>query len=299
MENDGMECSHGAAKRQRVSTVASTLASIDVLGHLATFLEAGELCQVRATCKALGYQEHAAFDGLSMADEAARRIFESASDDEKAMLPRHDGEGWIELYHHLLMLRTRLTFDQLVGRYIEYQEGNNRAAVRSNGESSASAICGHHVMRAGKHWATFDFGREDLGYHSVGVIRPLPGWDQRTLEEFHPINSRYWDDLRRERTSRWEGDVNFCYFYLSGNCWYSDWDETDQISNWEGFNNYDKEIDTLGMLLDFDSGTLSVYQNGQRVGILKDGLAGVYCWITCFRGFGRGAIGRGYDVIGA
>ncbi|EJK56568.1 hypothetical protein THAOC_23521, partial [Thalassiosira oceanica] len=95
-----MECSHGAAKRQRVqrvSTVESALASIDVLGHLAAFLEAGELCQVRATCKALGSRDGSAFDGLSMTEEAARRIYESASDEEKAMLPRHDDEGWIEL----------------------------------------------------------------------------------------------------------------------------------------------------------------------------------------------------------
>ncbi|EJK69480.1 hypothetical protein THAOC_09257, partial [Thalassiosira oceanica] len=35
-----------------------------------------------------------------------------------------------------------------------------------------------------------------------------------------------------------------------------------------------------GMLLDLGNGTLSVYQNGQRLGTLKDGLAGEYCW-TC------------------
>ncbi|EJK51346.1 hypothetical protein THAOC_29485, partial [Thalassiosira oceanica] len=93
----GMECARGAAKRRRVSTVESALASIDVLGHLAAFLEAGELCHVRATCKALGSRDDSAIDGLSMTEEAARWIFESASDEEKAMLPRHDGEGWIEL----------------------------------------------------------------------------------------------------------------------------------------------------------------------------------------------------------
>ncbi|EJK52393.1 hypothetical protein THAOC_28335, partial [Thalassiosira oceanica] len=181
-----MECYHGAAKRQRVSTVEPSaltrLANIDVLGHLATFLEAGELCHVRATCKALGSSDESAFDGLSMAEEAARRIFGSASDEEKAMMPRQDGEGWIELYHHLLMLRARLTFDQLLGRSVEYQAGD-KAAVRGTSDfGTSSAICGNHVMRAGKHWATFIFGREDSAYQSVGVIRPLPGWDQRALE---------------------------------------------------------------------------------------------------------------------
>ena len=41
-------------------------------------------------------------------------------------------------------------------------------------------------------------------------------------------------------------------------------------------------IETLGMLIDLDSGTLSVYQNGRSLGTLKDGLAGVYWWIACF-----------------
>jgi len=125
-----MECARGVAKRQRVSTVASALANIDVLGLLATFLDADELCQVKATCKALGSRDESAFEGLSMTEEAARRIFEqSASDEEKALLPRNDGEGWIELYHHLLMLRARLTFDQLIGvDYINYQEDDEAAA---------------------------------------------------------------------------------------------------------------------------------------------------------------------------
>ncbi|EJK65593.1 hypothetical protein THAOC_13530 [Thalassiosira oceanica] len=77
----------GAAKRRRISTVEpalTILANIDVLGHLATFLEAGELCQVRATCKTLGSSDESAFDSLSMTEEAARRMIESASDEEKA-----------------------------------------------------------------------------------------------------------------------------------------------------------------------------------------------------------------------
>ncbi|EJK57928.1 hypothetical protein THAOC_21988 [Thalassiosira oceanica] len=302
-----MECSHGAAKRQRlqrVSTVESALASIDVLGHLAAFLEAGELCQVRATCKALGSRDDSAFDGLSMTEEAARRIYESASDEEKAMLPRHDGEGWIELCHHLLMLRARLTFDQLVGCCLEYHEGDKAAVHGTFGASSA--ICGNHIMRAGKHWATFVLRSEDAAYQSVGVIRPLPGWDQRRLEDFHPSNDIIRDDLRREWTTRWEGDVHFCQFYRDGMLFYSDWEAEGESAAffWEGFHNYDKRIHTLGLLLDLDGGTLSVYQKGQKVGTLKNGLAGVYCWIASFRGSWNigsesSSIKRGYDVIDA
>jgi len=156
-----MECARGAAKRRRVSTVGSALASVDVLGHLAAFLGAGELCRVRATCRALGSGDEAAFDGLSAAEEAARLVCESTSDEEKALLRRYEDEGWIELYHHLLMLRARLTFDQLVGVHVRYQ-AYDKSDVRTFGGFSGfenvppcSAICGNHVMRAGRHWATF------------------------------------------------------------------------------------------------------------------------------------------------
>ena len=37
--------------------------------------------------------------------------------------------------------------------------------------------------------------------------------------------------------------------------------------------------DELGMLLDLDEGTLSVYKNGTQLGVMKRGLAGPYCWV--------------------
>ena len=60
-------------KRQRVAVVESALANVDVVSQLASFLEAKDLCQVKATCKALGSANVGA-NGLSMVDEAARRI---------------------------------------------------------------------------------------------------------------------------------------------------------------------------------------------------------------------------------
>ncbi|EJK55627.1 hypothetical protein THAOC_24625 [Thalassiosira oceanica] len=54
----------------------------------------------------------------------------------------------------------------------------------------------------------------------------------------------------------------------------------------------------IGLLLNLDEGTLSVYQNAHRVATLKDGLSGEYCWyarvygddtILIERGSGRNA----------
>ena len=34
------------------------------------------------------------------------------------------------------------------------------------------------------------------------------------------------------------------------------------------------------MLLDLDEGTLSVYKNRRKLGVMKRGLAGHYCWFA-------------------
>ena len=84
-----------------------------------------------------------------------------------------------------------------------------------------------------------------------------------------------------------------------GYCFWYDWEGHFQETNWEGRNSYDDNGTSLGMLLDLGNGTLSLYQNGRRLGTLKDGLAGEYCWIVGFGGKGDLSIQRGYEAITA
>ena len=156
-------------------------------------------------------------------------------------------------------------------------------------------------MRAGKHWATFTSSSSFQSCQTVGVIRPLPGWDKRGLDSFSPIANQFRQDLRHERNERWEGDVHYCRLDVrshvrSRSCSWSDWEGDATKTNWEGRNNYNGDGTTLGMLLDLGNGTLSVYQDGQRLGTLKDGLAGEYCWIAGFWSRGDVSIQRGYNV---
>lgn len=110
--NMSEERNQGAERQD--PAVESALANIDIVSHLALFLEANDLCRVKATCKSLGSpapaNDESALNGLSMADEAARRIHESASDGEKALVrQRYDGESWMKRHRLLLMSRSKVS----------------------------------------------------------------------------------------------------------------------------------------------------------------------------------------------
>ena len=155
-----------AVKRQKVATVESALFNPDVVFLLAGLLDARDLCEVSLTCKTLGGRQTEAYNGLSLVEEASRRMSECASVWERSCLRKYEDEGWIELCHHLQMLRSKLTFDQLVGTRIRWGDADKsiiRIDSRTWSQSSAlcnkscdevrQALCGFHDnRRRWNHW---------------------------------------------------------------------------------------------------------------------------------------------------
>ena len=204
-----MARTRNAAKRQKAAAVESALFDPDVVFLLAGLLDARDLCRVSQTCQTLGGKQ-TAYNGLSMVEEAARRLLECATDWEKSCLPKYDGEGWVELCHHLLMLRSKLTFDQLVGSNIEY--GDDQSIVRASTASwsSSTALCSNHVMRSGRHFSVFT----PAGIARIGVTRPVRqiGVSATGLFDFFdPGVETFWEYLMRKRTDRWnDSNVHYC-----------------------------------------------------------------------------------------
>ena len=77
-----------------------------------------------------------------------------------------------------------------------------------------------------------------------------------------------------------------CYHSGGGGCFFADWndEDKDEDDNWNGDEWEGMEpcvvLDNLavGLLLDLDAGTLSVFKDGRELGVMKEGLAGAYCW---------------------
>ena len=220
-----------------------------------------------------------AHGGLSLIEEAARRLFVCASVWERSCLPRYDDEGWIELYRHLLMLRSRLTFDKLVGVNIQHGEDQTMIQTVPGLSWRSSALCTNHVMMSGRHFAVFTTRLGSLW--TIGVIRPVQmRFDLYGGAEFDPVWEFYWEDLRNEWTERWgsrwrRSNVNCCNVTNFGYCQCYDWINKQARS---GISHEYDSRDPIGLLLDLDRGTLSLYQNGQRIQLLKVGLSGAYCW---------------------
>ena len=89
------------------------------------------------------------------------------------------------------------------------------------------------------------------------------------------------EDLLAERTERWRtSDFHCCgYDCRNGVCEWSNWSDDTRSKEWEGMESL-HEDGTVGLLLNLDKGTLAVYKNNRRLGILKGGLSGEYCWFT-------------------
>jgi hypothetical protein len=46
-----------------------------------------------------------------------------------------------------------------------------------------------------------------------------------------------------------------------------------------------RQGDRIGMLLDLDQGTMTVYKNDERLGVMSTGLSGEYSWaVALYRG---------------
>jgi len=62
-------------------------------------------------------------------------------------------------------------------------------------------------------------------------------------------------------------------------------DEECQSFDWDGMEPTHEKSYKIGLALDLDKGTLDVYKNDRRLGTMKTGLFGEYCWVASMLSF--------------
>ncbi|EJK50836.1 hypothetical protein THAOC_30060 [Thalassiosira oceanica] len=272
--------------------------------HIVSFLGTSfELHNLALTCKSFGWQQPATGLDLSLVEEVARQVVCSGRNDvdgARTLSPCVRGTTtWLSV---LRESEHPLKFDTLLGCGIEHIN-ERKTSVRTGdividdiftvGAEIVTAVASNYVMESGIHYAEFHIAAGDP---FICIVRPMPNLDQSRYanDNFSFFAVSLCDDFLAERTVEWgTGNVHVCGYYCkNGQMSWTNWDGGEQFGvDWEGMEGCETG-DTVGMLLNLDEGTLAVYSNNRRLGVMKDGLSGSYCWCTTSVGESALAIER-------
>jgi len=279
----------------RVVTTTVDLSRLDpsLVTQISSFLGTSrELLSLALTCKSFGWRQPTSTLNWSLVEEVSRQaVCSRATDDETGCLPQYSSgtTTWLSICHRLEHL---LDFDVLLGAYIGYQNWDKTAVLGTKKGDFCTAVSSGHVMRSGIHYAEF---RIISGEPYIGIVRLMPNLDAGAYEgSFYFISeSAFYSAFRAQRSDDWgDGNVHACEYwsYVGKVCWTNwDEDEDEDDADWKGMEGCSAG-DTIGMLLNLDNGALTVYKNNRRLGVMKNGLSGPYCWYTAVAGNERVAI---------
>lgn len=200
----------------------------------------------------------------SIVEEAARRWLLQCSKQEQGWVPRRGQETVLGLMHEEVLLRHAA----VLGRSHEtimLSEGGSRA-TGCQMDLHCRTAASKAIMRAGRHYAHFTVQGEML----CGLIRP--GWDEREGQNAH---------------------------LEDGHCFYYTYHGKRYPSSYggEGMQSARQPGDRIGLLLDLDKGSMAVYKNDERLGVMESsGLRGAYCWAVSMFSQGRACAVACWDM---
>lgn len=283
---------------------SSVLLSLDEdnIVIVASYLEAKDLSIVASTSKVFGGKNHKIGDHGNfvslMKKIAYKLLYEESLPWEKDALEYTREKSPLFMYDELLQLRKPLKFDKLLGTKIKttlgdasilqprYNPGQVKRMTRETFYSACTAVS-NYVMRRGRYFVTFKCNLGQCLHPTpdaplwFGLVRPLIKFPERQAM-FTPFSSRYISRLLQ--LPEWDRGSN-CFVYTSdtGRCQWINMkggnDHTAFVGDWDGMQPFDGDGE-IGLLLDYDDGSLTVYKNGVKLGIMAEGLSGPFCWMV-------------------
>ena len=201
----------------------------------------------------------AAAERLSLAEEAARRWVEGCSEQERGWVPQRGLESRLRLVHEVGMLRLPLAFGRA---HASVTLSENGAVATKSGGYGARAAASKAAMRSGRHFAQITVVTGEHLY--FGVIRL--GFDVEGGGDASCVNGH-------------------CLYYAGNGQRYPG------ASAWEGMQTATEQGDRIGMLLALDQGSMTVWKNGEQLGVMvAEGLTGPLCWaVSLYHGAGTSA----------
>ena len=206
---------------------------------------------------------------LSIVEEAGRRWVTACSEQERGWVPRRELESWLSLMHEVELLRLPLAFGRAHPSMTISAGG--AVATKAPPQVEFSPAASKVVMKSGRHFAEFTVLSTRAGI-MFGVIRP---------------------NCIVESNNAYAVPGHCFYNTASGQSWRcSEW-HSSTGTRWEGKQHAREVGDRIGMLLDLDQGSMTVWKNGERMGVMVvEGLRGPFCWaVEVLKENGRVRIG--------
>ena len=231
----------------------------DLLIHIASMLTAPtDLVRLQLTCPRFADKVCVSSEMLSIPEEAARLWLEGCTEQERGWAPRRGLESWLGLMHEVGVLRLPLAFGRAHAAITLSESG--ALATKSLDDYHYRTTASKVVMRSGRHFAQFTV--MEGGYLFFGVIRP--GWGLEGVLEAEDVDGR-------------------CFYYTGSG------ERCPGYHTWEGMQSARKQGDRIGMLLDLDQGTMTVWKNDEKLGVMQaEGLSGPLCWaVSLYRSSAR------------
>lgn len=269
---------HHIAKRQKVDELETgeeaVLFNSDTLSKIISYLPSIDLLNLALTNKKFGKSNN---DNPSLFEESIRIAVHDIATEEQLAALHYNGDTILADYHYLQLMRKPLSFDQLVGD-IEYVNSEDKSCVKYSERyhigtvTNLATAFSNNILRAGKHYVTFSPQSNNMRL-MVGVMRP-----GRVNEDTRgsPRYKEFYQHFSQTHAAHYNNSsVQCCLLGLATkNCLSSGWDDetNNECETWNSESM--SYCDEIGMLLDLDEGTLTVFQNGRKLGAMKRGLSG-------------------------
>ena len=197
----------------------------------------------------------AAPEMLSIAQEAARWWVAGCSEQERGWVPRCGLGSWLGRMHEVEALRVPLAFGRA---HAEVTLSENGALATSCADDDFRTAASGVVMRSGRHFVQFTVVEGDWMY--LGVVRP--GWD-----------------VEGDGEEAQDGDGH-CFYSTTSGMRFPDHSDSGGGYDWEGRQSAKEPGDRIGILLDLDQGSMTLYRNDdEKMGVMvAEGLTGPLCW---------------------
>ena len=250
------------ASRSRTRDATNLLTSTPdefVLGVIRFLLTARDLLSLRLSCRqfnmrciaapAAGDGAAAAAPEMCIVEDAGRRWVALCSEQERGWVSHLEGESWLSLMHEVALLRVPLLFGRAHAN-LALSEGG-AVATMTVGGGYTRAAASTAVMRSGRHFAQFTV-LAGSNSRLFGVLRPC--WDVEEDSDPHFVDGHCF--INTDGGSRYPGSID-----------------------WEGKQPAREQGDRIGMLLDLDQGSMTIWKNNVKLGVMVvEGLSGPLCW---------------------